>query len=180
MNPDFIKEFGMDPQTFWAVRRKNDLMHNYCLGKINQDEFLSEILRLHGISVDKLSKAKELYERNIFLVKDIKELLEDMKKHYRLVLVAGDGKESLDMKLDKFGLRKYFDSVYCTCYEGFLKSSIEFYKIVLEKEKLKPEECLFIDDQERFTNIAADLGMSAIVFHNTASLIEDLRKKSIL
>ena len=180
MNAQFIKEFGIDIKTFWDARHQNYLMRDYCLGKIDYDEFLSKILELNDIRSDRLANDKELHEKNIFLVKDIEILLADLKKYYRLVLVAGDGEASLNLKLDKFYLRKYFDAIYCTCFEGLLKSDPGFYKKVLEKEWLKAEECLFIDDQERFTIIAEGLGMKVMIFHDVGTLRAELKKKSIL
>ena len=178
MDRQYLEEFGVDSRTFWQARKP--YMRDYCLGKIDADQFMLGILKDLGISPDKLSRAHELHKKGVTLVEGITKLLGELKGRYRIVLIAGDGDGSFKFKLDNYGLRKYFDALYCTCYEGFIKSDPRLYEAVLKKENLRPEECLFIDDRENHTNVALGLGMKAIVFENTEKLRRQLKDMQIL
>ena len=97
-----------------------------------------------------------------------------------MIMLAGDSKEYLKFKTEKFGLQNYFNSIYCTCYEGIMKDDPEIYSRVIKKERLKADECLFIDDIRRFIRNAKSIGMNAIHFHNSKQLEKELKKLGLL
>lgn len=77
---------------------------------------------------------------------EVKEELEKLQKHYKLILVSNTDCFSINQVLDKFQLRNYFKWIYFSYDLEMIKTDENFLKTVLQKAKLKPEDCLMVGD----------------------------------
>lgn len=59
-----------------------------------------------------------------------------------------------------------FDPLILSCEVGCAKPDPKIYQIAADRLGLKPEECIFVDDQERFLAPAKKLGMRTILATN--------------
>ncbi|MBR3559356.1 MAG: HAD family phosphatase [Bacteroidales bacterium] len=59
-------------------------------------------------------------------------------------------------------IRDYFDSLYVSFRCRMLKPTREIYEYVLRCEEIRPEQLLFVDDSERNTEAAAQLGIRTL------------------
>ncbi len=170
---------GIGRDEFWDMARRYHPEHN--IGKIGIDEYFTRVLSELGLGLDLLPIAKHLFKKEILPVPGMEELLRMLRKNYRLVLLAGDGKDFLAIKLEKFRLDRLFDSIYATCFEGMEKTEPEIYRRVLQREGLKPGECIFIDDTEAYLRAAEEAGiMNTIRFTGAGQLKKDLEKRGII
>ena len=174
----FIENFGIDRETFWK-NRKEDL-EKYELDEITLSELLSNQLDKNNLPKEKLAIALEIYKDGLRVVKEMPELLDKLSKKYDLILLAGDGKEALSLKLDKFNLQKYFKKIYATCFLKMRKTDKEIYEIVLRENNLSPEKVIFIDDQQRYIDAAEKAGIKTIKFENPEQLTSSLINLQIL
>ena len=83
------------------------------------------------------------------LVEIIKKLRE---KNILCVLATNQVQERTDYLVTKLGFDKIFDKIYSSSTVGFKKPQPEFFEYILKDLKLKPEEVMFWDDDEK--NIA--------------------------
>lgn len=67
-----------------------------------------------------------------------------------------------------------FDAFYLSHEINYRKPDAAIYKFVLEKHKLIPEECLFIDDTKENTDAAASLGIHVWNLEPTREDVIDL------
>ena len=74
------------------------------------------------------------------------------------------------------GLYSIFDFCVLSCEVGFSKQEPGLYEAFIKKSKLKPEECVVIDDREQPLQLAKSLGFKTILFENNGKLKEDLEK----
>ena len=73
-----------------------------------------------------------------------------------------------------------FDGTLISADEGVMKPQPEIYRLCLDRFRLKPEECFFIDDVPANIAGAKECGISGTVFHADAdALREDLRKAGV-
>ncbi len=156
-----------------------DVWELFETGKYGQDELARRIVAGLNLSPDKGPEALRLLRDDIYLIDGIEQVLQALQGKYRVVMLAGDGEEFLHAKLDKFNLKRYFDQIYCTCYEGMRKIDPQIYRNVLVKEKVPAEQCLFVDDNPDFIKAAQSVGLNTILFKNSAQLREDLTTFSI-
>jgi epoxide hydrolase-like predicted phosphatase len=70
-----------------------------------------------------------------------------------------------------------FDFLVLSCEAGYSKPAREIYECALEQlQGFKPEEVLFIDDQERFLVPARALGMHTILAQNATQIAAEVKK----
>ena len=168
----YKKELGISREDFWKDRDK--ILEDYTLGKVSLDEYISSQLRKSSISLDKQEIAKKIHNQFLTLVDEIIPVIEKLSKSYNLILMAGEGKESLEIKLDKFKLRKYFSKIYATYTVKMDKTETKFYSLILSENNLKPDETIFIDDQQRYIDAAKKVGLKTIKFENIMQLKQEL------
>ena len=168
----YKKELGISREDFWKDRDK--ILEDYTLGKVSLDEYISSQLRKSSISLDKQEIAKKIHNQFLTLVDEIIPVIEKLSKSYNLISMAGEGKESLEIKLDKFKLRKYFSKIYATYTVKMDKTETKFYSLILSENNLKPDETIFIDDQQRYIDAAKKVGPKTIKFENIMQLKQEL------
>lgn len=136
-------------------------------GKITADEFRRELGRMVGreLSFEECKHAwlgyrKEVPARNLDLLKRLRA------EGYRLVLLSNTNPFMMDWGLSpafdgKGGsLGDYFDALYMSFRIGVMKPDPAFFKHVLGKEGIRPEESVFVDDGPRNIEAARALGFN--------------------
>ncbi len=90
-----------------------------------------------------------MWNKNTILCKPFPEtieVLEDLKKDYKLVLISNTDNLSVPQLLDKFKLKKYFDDIVLSCDHGMLKTDKKLFAQALKKVKLKKSEVIMVGD----------------------------------
>lgn len=101
------------------------------------------------------------------------------KKKYRLAMLNNEYKECMDYLLRKYSYFKYFKTRVTSSDAHCRKPDSKIYHIMISKLKLKPHECLFVDDLEANIHTARKLGIKTILFKNPAQLKKDLKSYGI-
>jgi HAD superfamily hydrolase (TIGR01509 family) len=109
----------------------------------------------------------------------MKELLEKIYSNYSLAILTNEGKEWADRKIDNQKIRYLFKKIIISAELHELKPAKEFYLKALKILDVKPEECIFIDDQKKNCEAAEKLGIKSIIFENPTQLKKELATFSI-
>lgn len=81
---------------------------------------------------------------------------------------------------DSIAFIEKFDGTVFSFQEGYLKPEPEIYRVLLERYRLQPEECVFIDDTAENVRGAEAVGMSGIVFTDYEQAVSQLRNMGVL
>ena len=126
----------------------NGMIKNH---KIDADEFLDFV---HDIDVDFLKK-------DINLAQELEKL--DGKK---IIFTNGSRKHAINIT-QRIGVDQYFDDIFDIVDSEFIpKPAIEPYKKLVEKHKIDPKLCVFIEDIARNLKPAYEMGMKTIWIEN--------------
>ncbi|MFT4261351.1 MAG: HAD family hydrolase [Candidatus Woesearchaeota archaeon] len=121
-------------------------------------------LRIPDFVYDKLIG---MWNKNSILSKEYEdtfESLEELKKDYKLVLLANIDKFSWEQLQQKFELEKYFDKVYLSFETGNLKSDEVTIKGILKDFKVtKKDACLIGDSLESDMKAAEQAGIKGLL-----------------
>jgi putative hydrolase of the HAD superfamily len=101
------------------------------------------------------------------------------KKNY---LLATLNNESLDLNLyriNRFGLRDYFDVFFSSCFLGVKKPDEAIYRLALQMTQRAPEESLFIDDRALNLECARHCGMRTILYRDPPQFRRELQDLGI-
>ena len=99
----------------------------------------------------------------------------ELKPKYKIGIVSNVMADYLYLILSKDDL-KLFDDVVLSYKVGVAKPESEIYELALRNLGVKPEEAVFIDDQERFVEAAKAVGMKGIYFQDFNQMKKDLEK----
>ena len=119
--------------------------------KIDANEFLDFV---HDIDID-------------FLKKDLK-LNEELKKldGKKIIFTNGPRKHALNVT-QKIGIDQHFDDIFDIIDSNFVpKPEIEPYKKIVEKHKIDPNLCVFVEDIARNLRPAYEMGMTTVWIKN--------------
>jgi putative hydrolase of the HAD superfamily len=119
--------------------------------KINANEFLDFV---HDIDIDFLKK-------DLDLARELEKL--DGKK---IIFTNGSRKHAINIT-KKLGVYQYFDDIFDIVDSEFIpKPSVEPYKKLVEKHKIDPNLCVFVEDIARNLKPAYEMGMKTIWIEN--------------
>tara|TARA_B110000014_G_scaffold164509_1_gene116216 strand:- start:23 stop:694 length:672 start_codon:yes stop_codon:yes gene_type:complete len=149
LNVDIKKAREIQKSYFYEYNTTlNGMIKNH---KIDANEFLDFV---HDVNID-------------FLKKDI-QLSQELKKLVgkKIIFTNGSRKHALNITR-KIGIDQYFDDIFDIVDSEFIpKPSIKPYKKLVEKHKIDPKLCVFVEDIARNLKPAYEMGMKTIWIEN--------------
>ena len=149
------------------------------VGKISEDDFWKKFLTYALTDKIDTEFAKDFWRKHQEPKENMLDLLEKLKKKYRLATLTTISKEWLEYKRKKFNLDNYFEIIVSSGESGFVKPDKRAYDLILKKLNIDPAECIFIDDLEVNLPPAQKLGMRTILFSRQKDLENELRSFNI-
>jgi len=126
----------------------NGMIKNH---KIDPEEFLEFV---HDINIDFLQKDPELE-------KEIKKL-----EGKKIIFTNGSRKHAINVS-KKIGIYQLFDDIFDIVDSEFIpKPLLEPYKKLVEKHKIDPKLCVFVEDIARNLKPAYEMGMKTVWIEN--------------
>ena len=140
-------------------------------GKIDSNEFWVRFSLRYGKKVK-----EELFGKffNPGIIRETKDTIEQFKSNSRVVC----GTNTIDSHyyyLLNQGVYDIFDEVYASNLMGISKPDPDFYWHILNKEGVKPENTIFVDDTEENILSAQKIGINSILFTDSDSLKQQIK-----
>ncbi len=161
-------------------KRHKPVFKKFEKGKLTLDEYLDQVVFFKKRNFSRRDFTEFMYEQSRPFNSTLKllDILSSGNK-YQLATLNNESRELNKYRINKFGLHKYFDCFFSSCYLGVRKPESEiFYRAlyILHKE---PGECLFVDDREENYQSAKSSGIKAVLLEKTEDLAEKLEKFNI-
>ncbi len=90
-----------------------------------------------------------------------------------------EARELNDYRLEKFGLRQYFQTFFASCYVGLRKPDQAIYRLALDVLQQAPSEVLFIDDRPENAAAAQEVGLQVVQYKGPGQLESALKQFDI-
>ena len=140
-------------------------------GKIDSNEFWVRFSLRYGKKIK-----EELFSKffNPGTIQGTKDIIKQLKSDSRVVC----GTNTIDSHyyyLLNQGDYDIFDEVYASNLMGISKPDPDFYRYILKKERIKPENTVFIDDSEENILSAQKIGINSILFTDSESLRQQIK-----
>ena len=88
--------------------------------------------------------------------------------------------ETIPLAYSRFGFFQQLDGIVVSGEEKVIKPDPEIFRILLKRYDLKPEDCIFIDDNHENITVANELSIDSIHFTDPDNLSDELRKRGVL
>jgi HAD superfamily hydrolase (TIGR01509 family) len=142
-------------------------------GEYSDKEFFKALADASGETPEQVEK--ELEADNV-LNDPLVDYLSSLQGKYKLALLSNSASKYLRDELAKYDLEKYFNEIVISSEVGLIKPEPAVFEHITQKLDVKPEECIFIDDNPKHTNAAAELGIHSIVYTGVPELMEQVEK----
>jgi putative hydrolase of the HAD superfamily len=171
----FGERIGLTAEDVIKYHKEN--FDEIILGNITFQDFWDDMKKLGG--------NPDLDYKKIWMEEGVKnrkfnpgviDIVKKLREKYSIGTLTNLSPHRLMMD-EEIDLYSNFDYTVLSCVEHLKKPDPEIYKLALKRADVKPEEAVFVDDKEVFTNPAEKLGIKTIVYSypNNEKFLRDLK-----
>ena len=172
------KKFSLDYEEM--ERRHMPLFKVFDKGELSLDEYLNEVVFYKERKFSKRDFVEFMFSQSRPINSTLKVLDKlASERKYHLATINNESRELNDFRINEFGLKKYFECFFSSCYLGVRKPEEEIYDKALHIFHKKPDECLYIDDREENYNAARNSGLKLILLDEPENLVSKLQEYKI-
>ncbi|MBU4246327.1 MAG: HAD family phosphatase [Nanoarchaeota archaeon] len=131
-------------------------------GKISHSDFWEGFCKCTSKKID-ISLLDSAF-RNTPVNEKMLALSEKLRKNYKVGIITDNTKARFGAIVDEFRLREKFDAIILSADVGSTKKEERIFKVALDALKVKPEECVFIDNSKKNLEIPARMGFKTLFF----------------
>lgn len=156
-----------------------DELDRLFLGEISEEKYWRIVIRKNSwnIPIDDLQKAAR---KNFQEIKGTREIIERLRQNgYKLGLLSNNVKEWVEYCEIKYKYHQLFHEVLYSYQAQLSKPNKDIFLAILKRLKVKPEQCLFIDDYIKNIETAKQLSIETIHFTSAIDLKKKLREFKI-
>lgn len=109
------------------------------------------------------------------------EIAENLKEQgLKIFILSNNLRERTKYYEETFAFLKTLpEKIYYSWQTSFVKPDERAYKLILEENNLKPEECIYFDDSEKNVAVANSLDIKSYKFENIEKLKKQLSENKI-
>lgn len=180
---DYYRSFGYDEAMVDRIAKatvKNPLWNEYDRGVMGNEEILQGFIDSDpGIESDirrVLEDVGPMVTRNDYAIPWIQEL---QGKGYRCLYLSNFSEKAGRECAAALDFLPYMNGGILSYQDKVIKPMPEIYQLLIDRYRLVPEECVFMDDTPVNLEGAEKFGIHTIHFKNQAQAIEDLKKLGV-
>jgi epoxide hydrolase-like predicted phosphatase len=175
---EFLLKSGYDEETTGLILNtvfRSATWFSLDNGDITKEEAIDIMVSESSFKRAQIKSLLDLCPKIIFpLHKNIKLLPELKKQGFKLYYLSNFPLEFFNETKSRYDFFKYFDGGIISAEVNQSKPDPDIYRIFLERFRLNPCECLYIDDIEINVRIPEELGMKVIHLAELDSLEKKL------
>ena len=160
-----------------AHRMMQEPRSDFMKGKIDEAEFWKLIEKIHGQPVP--SEKKKIFNtwEHMHPRPQMLDFVHKLKSHgYRIGLLS-NVLPVTEAIIREQGAYRLFNPCLLSCKYGYAKPETQMYQELLKQlPDTKPEEVIFIDDQEKCLVPARAMGINTVLAKNAGQIINDVSK----
>ena len=184
-NPEYVylNEFDGDR------KKMNWFFDNICTSDWNEEQDGGKLIKIATKERIKLFPEHEKLIKMYYgrweemlkgeIIESVNILKKLKSKNYKLIALTNWSFETFPVAIRRFDFLKLFDGIVVSGKIKMLKPFKDIYNYTINKHKLSPSECVFIDDRVSNVQGAINCGIKGIHFQFSKQLIRELKKLNI-
>jgi len=184
-NPEYVylNEFDGDR------KKMNWFFDNICTSDWNEEQDGGKLIKIATKERIKLFPEHEKLIKMYYgrweemlkgeIIESVNILKKLKSKNYKLIALTNWSFETFPVAIRRFDFLKLFDGIVVSGKIKMLKPFKDIYNYTINKYKLSPSECVFIDDRVSNVQGAINCGIKGIHFQSSKQLIRELKKLNI-
>ena len=162
---EFEKLGVKNADSFYSKKVQDPIFDKLEAGAISPKEFLEQLQKeCDNASIELVENAWNAML--VDLPQSRLDYIKNLKNNYQIFLLSNTNAIHIRAFKNKIGAEKWkafssvFDKMYLSHEIGFRKPDKEAFQIILEENKLKPNEVFFVDDSSQHIEAAKSLGIN--------------------
>jgi putative hydrolase of the HAD superfamily len=149
----------------------------YRKGEITTKEYWNKVKKFLGVEANN-SDLNSMWVESYELIKGTVNTIKRLKdRGIKLYFLSDNVKERVEYTQKKFDfLKDFIDGIFSYEVHSTKGEGENIFRLALDKTGEKPENVVYVDDKEKYTETAKRIGMNAICFKNPEQLDEELKK----
>lgn len=140
------------------------------LGQISEEEYWKTVIRKNSWNID-VDDLKNAVRKNFKEVKGTRKIIEKLRQNgYKLGLLSNHAREWVEYCEITYKYHQLFHQVVYSYDVGASKPNKDIFQIILKKLRVKPKECISIDDHDKNIITAQNMGFNTILFTSASNL----------
>jgi epoxide hydrolase-like predicted phosphatase len=165
----FCDTYAKDPATRQEAHNLNEAVDR---GEISYQDFISKISALTGVAQAEVDKqVSEPLPKNTELLDYIKEL----HKNYKTAILSNISDPNWFESYFTPNELEIFDEIVMSSKEGIIKPDPRIFAITTGRLGVSADGCVFVDDRQKNTDSAEELGMKSILYQDLKSFKLELK-----
>ncbi|MDD5687699.1 MAG: HAD family phosphatase [Elusimicrobia bacterium] len=166
-------------ELYVIFHKAHNIFIKYETGLITSDEFFKIIVKLADLKITKQQFIKCFAD--IFTpIPATFRIIKKLKKNYKLGILSNTSEWHFEYGIKKIKIFKMFNAVSLSYKVKVMKPGKKIYLDALNKLKVKPSECIFIDDIKENVTGAEKIGITGIQYTTSNNLISSLKKLNVV
>lgn len=113
-----------------------------------------------------IEKIEKEYLDTLELNDGFLDFITSVRDHYKLAIISNDSSQWSKYLREKFDINQYFDVISISGDLKIKKPDERIFRLTIEQLGCKAEECLYVDDRERFLYAASKIEMNAVMLNS--------------
>jgi epoxide hydrolase-like predicted phosphatase len=139
-------------------------------GRMQTHELVTAVAGVTGVREEEVRKQLDDTLPNTELV----EFIRTLKPMYKIGVLSNASRADIVRHIFAEKDQQLFDVVVTSFHVGYTKPDEAMFRIVCEQLGVRPDQCIFIDDQERHLKAGADYGMKTVLYKSASQTIRDV------
>lgn len=150
-----------------------DFNRAYDSGQLSRQKFLQDI---EGLTGRQPSEVENLLSEETYKNVELLNFIAELKKQYKIGLLSNIATNWITEQFLTTEEQQLFDVMVFSHHIGASKPDAKMFETIAGRLDLPLENCVMIDDSERYCSAAADLGMQGIYYQDLTQLKQDLER----
>ncbi|MBI2589247.1 HAD family phosphatase [Candidatus Saccharibacteria bacterium] len=174
LTKDWWREFCASVPPGPGLQKAKELNHLYDAGLISLKEFVAGVEQVTGREpqpIEDIFASPEPIKNTTLL-----EYIKSLKTGYKIGMISNVGTNWVRDYFLSPEEQRLFDDMVFSFEVGTTKPDPRIYELATKRLGLKPQDCVFIDDIERYCEAARATGMKAILYKDFEQMKTELDK----
>ncbi len=154
------------------------LPEQYETGLISSEHFFNDVKKLCNLQIS-VSSFKNAFINIFTPVQETLDIIDELKPRYRLGLLSNTNEWHFHYVIKKCEIYNCFEAVSLSYIVREMKPGSGIYLHALKKLKLRPEECVYVDDIKEYAEAARRIGIQGVHYRSHGQLVDELKRLGI-
>lgn len=156
------------------------LPKKYETGLLSSQEFFEELSKLFELNIP-YNELKTIYSKDKFTqIEGMAQLINSLKEKYKIGLLSNTSDWDHDYMVKVAPEINSFNTITLSYEVKAMKPKLEIFYDALNKLKLPPQDCVYIDDILEYVQAAESIGMKGIHFTSLDNFKASLKSFNII